>query len=95
MVIRDLLPRWQGALTNERFALEGVFQRQVIKPDNVKLFCRIFDNGYISRFPKAHVFHNVQNVKNKYLRNNGHNGCFNQYNQLKMTHVYLISSNYI
>ena len=30
MVIRDLLPRWQGALTNERFALEGVFQRQVI-----------------------------------------------------------------
>ena len=30
VVVRDLLPRWQGALANERFQLEGVFRRQLM-----------------------------------------------------------------
>ena len=54
----------------------------------------LYSNGFYNGFCKDVIFWVNLTWQYKYLRNNGHNGCYNKPIELKMTHAHLILFNY-
>ena len=82
---------------NRRYNLENLTQlSQILCFCCAKFSVKDFNSyGYDNDFAKANVFPNVQNIKNKYLRKNGHNGIFSEHITFKIRYGFSILTSYM